>query len=467
MDARVISGGDAPLVAGVERPLTLENGSRVAVVGGGPAGSFFSYFLMRLAALVDVDVSIDIFEPRYFTHSGPAGCNHCGGIISESLVQLLATEGINLPPGVLQRGIDSYQLHMDVGEVRIETPLHEKRIAAVYRGNGPRSSEPLQLMGFDRFLQELAQEHGAHLHRRLVTKVQIAPSGVHVACADGFSGDYDLVAVAAGINTGLAEQITGVGVPDAGPRALTTFICEFRLGEEVVEEYFGSSMHVFLMDLPRLEFAALIPKGEFVTMCMLGRDVDTRLVETFLNSPEVRHCFPRSFVPPNVCHCFPRINVQAHPQPFGDRFVMIGDSGVARLYKDGIGSGYRTAKAAATTAMLHGIAAEDFRRFFQPTCRAINLDNAIGKVIFTVSHLFQKWRFSRRAILRMTTKEQQGDAAGRHMSSVLWDIFSGSAPYREVLVRTFHPGFLTGLVASLVAGNWPSRRHRPMRRMMP
>jgi hypothetical protein len=41
--------------------------------------------------------------------------------------QMLATEGINLPPSVVQRGVDSYMLHTDVGDVRIETPLREKR----------------------------------------------------------------------------------------------------------------------------------------------------------------------------------------------------------------------------------------------------------------------------------------------------------------------------------------------------
>ena len=443
---------------GATNPLTLENGSRVAVIGGGPAGSFFAYFLLRIARLVDVNLQVDIFEPRHFTHSGPAGCNHCGGIISESLVQLLATEGINLPPEVVQRGIDSYRLHMDVGDVRIETPLHEKRIAAVYRGNGPRSSEPLRIVGFDRFLQEMARESGANLYRQLVTKVDISRGGVRVGCTDGRVRDYHLVALASGINSRLAEQITGVEADHRLPKELTTFICEFRLGEAVVEKYFGSSMHVFLMDLPRLEFAALIPKGGFVTMCMLGKDVDRNLVETFLSSPEVRRCFPESFVPDNVCHCFPRINVTAHTRPFGDRFVMVGDCGVTRLYKDGIGSAYRTAKVAATTAMLQGIAADDFRRYFEPTCRTINIDNAIGKAIFSCSHVFQKWRFSRRAILRMTAREQQGDPTARHLSSILWDVFSGSAPYREVLARAFHPAFVAGMLGNLVAGNWPFAR---------
>jgi hypothetical protein len=67
--------------------LVLDDGARVAVVGGGPAGSFFSYFLLKMAEAVDLHVGIDIYEPRSFGRCGPGGCNHCGGIVSESLVQ--------------------------------------------------------------------------------------------------------------------------------------------------------------------------------------------------------------------------------------------------------------------------------------------------------------------------------------------------------------------------------------------
>ena len=38
------------------------------------------------------------------------------------------------------------------------------------------------------------------------------------------------------------------------------------------------------------------------------------------------------------------------------------------------------------------------------------------------------------------------------MSTVLWDTFTGSAPYREILLRTLHPGFLTRLVWETMAG---------------
>jgi flavin-dependent dehydrogenase len=99
--------------------LRLENGSRIAVIGGGPAGSFFSYFALQAAQRLGLQVQLDIFEPRDFSRRGPGNCNMCGGIISETLVQNLASEGINLPSDIIQRRIDSYFLHMDAGSVLI------------------------------------------------------------------------------------------------------------------------------------------------------------------------------------------------------------------------------------------------------------------------------------------------------------------------------------------------------------
>jgi flavin-dependent dehydrogenase len=423
--------------------LRLDDGSRVAVVGGGPASSFFAYFLLRMATTVGVDLHVDIFEPRHFTHCGPAGCNHCGGIVSESLVQLLATEGINLPPSVVQRGIDSYVLHLDVGTVRIDTPLHEKRIAAVFRGNGPRDAPNTELESFDGYLQDLAVKRGACVIRKLVNGIEWEDGYPQLQHPDGSSERYDLVAIGVGINSNLLKVLESSPVGYRPPRTTKTYICEFFLGRETVQQYLGTSMHVFLLDLPRLEFAALIPKGEVVTMCLLGDEIDNELVESFLDTPEVRGCFPSDpDLDARVCNCSPLINVRGSAQPFGDRLVFLGDSGVTRLYKDGIGAAYRTAKAAATTAVLEGVSAEDFRKHYWQVCRNISADNTIGRFVFAVNQLLQKRRFSRRAVFRMTAVEQQSDAAPLHMSRVLWDLFTGSAPYRDILVNTIHPGFL-------------------------
>lgn len=432
--------------------LRLEDGSEVAVIGGGPAGSFFSYFVLGQAKRVGLDIRVDIYEPRRFDESGPSGCNHCGGIISESLVQLLATEGINIPPSVVQRGIDSYMLHTDVGSVRIDTPLVEKRIAAVFRGAGPSGLAESSWRSFDAYLLGLAQARGARILRKLVSGVEFEDGRPELRSPDGSKKSYDLVVVATGVTSNFFELIRNLDIGYRPPRTVKTFICEFELGQETIQSILGASMHVFLLDIPGLEFAAVIPKGDYATLCLLGQDIDNEMVEAFLASPEVKRCFPDAEkIPEHVCLCFPRINVQGAAQPFSDRLVLVGDCGVARLYKDGIGAAYRTSKAAAKTVVLHGIGKKDFEEHYWPACRAIVEDNRIGKFIFFFNHLFQGKQFSQRAVLRMTSWEQSKQDGRQYMSTVLWDLFTGSAPYREILWRMFNPHFWIPFGWNLVA----------------
>ncbi len=42
----------------------------------------------------------------------------------------------------------------------------------------------------------------------------------------------------------------------------------------------------------------------------------------------------------------------------------------------------------------------------------------------------------------MTAREQQTKGSRQRMSKVLWDTFTGSAPYRDIFLRTLHPAFL-------------------------
>jgi len=140
---------------------------------------------------------------------------------------------------------------------------------------------------------------------------------------------------------------------------------------------------------------------------------------------------------------------------------MVGDSGATRLYKDGIGAAYRTAKAAARTAVFHGVSARNFADNYWPLCQSIEFDNRIGRIVFSIGALIQKTRFARRAVLRMTVAEQTKVKGRRRMSEILWDLFSGSAPYRDVFLRTLHPAYVGALLWNLVIGNLrPAPRER-------
>jgi flavin-dependent dehydrogenase len=439
--------------------LRLKDGSRVGVVGGGPAGSFFSYFLLAAAQRASLDINVVIHEARDFRNVGPKGCNMCGGIVSESLVQLLATEGINLPNTVVQRGIDSYMLHTDAGSVRIETPSNQKRIAAVHRGSGPRDVQEVKWASFDGHLLGLALGKGATLSQGRVEEVSFQDGKPGIRTKDAELQVYDLVAVAAGVNSPTSKLIEGLSTSYRPPRTTRAFICEYFMGREALQRHIGNSMHVFLLNIPRVEFAAVIPKHDYATACMLGEDVDKALVRAFLSSPEVRRLFPPGWDPERYsCQCMPRMNVGGAVHPYADRIVILGDCGVTRLYKDGIGGAYRTAKAAANTAVFNGISRASFERHYWPACLAIATDNMIGRLTFAATRGIQKRRFGRRALINMVAKEQKEPGRRQPMSQVMWDLFTGSATYREVILRALHPVFVWNLLRAVFAPESAAKR---------
>jgi flavin-dependent dehydrogenase len=425
-----------------EDALGLTNGSRVAVIGGGPAGSLFAYFLLDLAERVDTVLEVDIYEPRVFTMPGPAGCNMCGGIISETLVQNLAMDGVFLSSDVIQRGIDSYVLHTDVGSVRIATPGDEARIGAVHRGGGPRDVDVPRWESFDGHLLDNAVGRGAHVIRARVDELRRLDRRPAMITQGGEPRTYDLAVVATGVNTSLLKSLERLGIGYSRPQITKTLIREYLLGADAIAASLGTSMHVFLLDIPRLEFAALIPKGDYATMCLLGDEIDNALGDAFARSPQVRATMPPGWDPEaRSCQCLPHINVRGVDKPYADRIVFIGDSGVTRLYKDGIGAAYRTAKAAARTVLFEGVSERAFHDHFLPVCRSIQNDNRVGHYAFALTRVAKRSQVLRRAMLTVAREEQRGARKAR-LSGILWDIFSGSAPYSDIAKRMLDPVLL-------------------------
>jgi len=444
--------------------MKLEDGSRVAVMGGGPAGSFFSYFLLTMAERAGLKIHVDIYEPRDFNVPGPAGCNMCGGVIYESLVQSLAVEGINLPPTVVQRGIEFNMLHMDIGKALIQTPRHEKRIATTFRGMGPRGLMEFKGHGLDGYLLQSAIAKGARHIRARVDEVRWFEDVdafnqkkrlVQVRGHGGTFQTYELLAVTSGVNTPTLKVFRDLDFGYQPPQTVKLLVREYFLGEEAVSKYIGPVFHAFLLNIPGLDYGAVIPKGAYMTVCLLSSHsgLDASTMQSFLNDPAVNRILPPDFSPENIsCYCGPRINVMGSPQPFGDRIVFVGDSGVSRLYKDGIGAAYRSAKVAASTAVFQGISAADFNRQYMAFCRKMEFDNRIGKLLFKIVGLFQKTQFARRAVLHMVSEEQQGKVdAGRGMSMLMWDMLTGGAAYKEVLLRALHPAFWMRLLGNMLA----------------
>jgi flavin-dependent dehydrogenase len=436
--------------------LRLADGARVAVVGGGPSGSFFAYFLLQMAGRAGLSLDVDIYESRDFDRSGPAGCNGCGGIVSETLVQSLATEGINLPSTVVQRALDSYVLHMPEGDVFMDLPLQEKRIAALHRGGGPKGAKDHTWRGLDAFLLSAAENAGARVHSGRVTDLDWGDDKPRLFAKNMQEpATYDLVAGATGVGSSGAKLFSGLLPGFEGPPSTKAYVTELDVGEEWIETL-GTAMQVFLLDIPRIEFGALIPKGRALTLVLLGEDVDDELIQRFLDAPQVRGCLPPNWeLSSDRCRCSPRINLRGLAQPYADRVVLLGDCAVTRLYKDGIGASYRVAKSAAVTAVFEGVAATDFENHYKKTCDTILRDNQYGKVIFGISGIIQALKPTRRGVLGLIRSEQSRPSDPKRLTGVLWDTFSGSAAYRDIFFRTLHPAFIVRMLAHTARGLAP------------
>lgn len=445
--------------AGESDRLVLDEGSRVGIIGGGPAGSFFSYFLLQMAQRIGMRLMVDIYERRDFASLGPTGCNMCGGVISESLVQSLSVEGINLPPDVVQRGIDSFRFHSDKETVTLYAPYREMRIATVYRGAGPKGTSRPRWRSFDGYLLEMAVTSGARLMGEKVTDIGWAEGGPQVHTKEGRPQVYDLVVGAIGVNTptlGLFEKLE-IGYKQPGTRK--TCNIEFELGSSYIATHLGNSMHAFLLDLPDLEFAAIIPKGDYATMCLIGDNINSGFVDSFAKNPVVsEYLSGRLDHSSGACRCAPLASLGDAVHPFGDRVVLLGDCGMTRLNKDGIGSAYRVAKIAAVTALFRGVSSEDFRKGYWPVCRTISIDNRFGRIIYRVVDVIKKSPLLTRAVMRMAGNEQKKRGRQRRMSAVLWDMFTGSSPYRDALFRCLHPAFWSRFAWDIIASIFISHR---------
>jgi flavin-dependent dehydrogenase len=270
----------------------------------------------------------------------------------------------------------------------------------------------------DGYLMKLAVNKGARqIHSRVADVQRIASLEsndpqcelVQVKTPGGEFQDYELAAVTTGVNTSILKLFREMDFGYKPPHTAKLLVREYYLGEDDVSKYLGSAFHAFLLDIPGLDYGAIIPKGDYMSVCLLSshKDLHPGTMEVFLNHPSVKELLPPGFLAEHfACWCGPRINVMGSKQPFGDRIVFIGDSGVSRLYKDGIGAAYRTAKVAARTAIFQGVSAKDFRRYYLPFCRKMETDNRIGQLLFMIVGQITKIQAVRRAHLRMVSDEQ-------------------------------------------------------------
>lgn len=417
--------------------LALKDGSRVAIIGGGPAGSFFAHFVQKYALQEGIQLSVTIFDGKDFLLRGPRGCNLCAGVLSASLHEKLREEGIFLPEKRIINRVDGYMLHVNDEHLLLTCKENRKeKIATVFRGNGPRYATFPDIVSFDDFLLSWAQDQNVKVIPVPVWDIQLPKSRDEpVRLLFGRRGhlhpfDADLVVGAFGVNSYLIKKMESLEFGYRHPSTLITYQAEFKLGREKVSANFDNMIHIYMPKSKNIRYATVIPKGDYLSITLVGhRDVTKDFLDEFLNTAEIRGRVPLSSPP---CSCYPRIVVSPSRKPFADRLVIIGDASFSRHYKNGIESAFITARLAAETAVRFGIDTVSFSSHYYKRAKSLIADdNAYGRFLFLMNDIISSMPLLTKSHLSLV-REEKPTLSSWKIRSILWNMFTGNIPYKKI-----------------------------------
>ncbi len=416
---------------------------KVAIIGGGPAGSFCAIHLLKGAERLARHVEVVIFDHKFFSHPGPAGCNLCAGVITRSMIDNLKAMDVPIAPEVVQRRIDGFLFISEGGELEVRGGVEEE-FFSVFRGGGPLDSLRPSDGSFDYFILKHARELGAKYIEGTVSdianvrgKVGSGPVVVQYGNAEEYAAD--MVVGAFGVNSALAKKVEGLGFGYRAPKLIRVGQAEFPLSEQFLDGSYGSRIKVFCLRFPgaeRVKFVALTPKRGYVTATLIGNGITPGDIDQVFRDPRILTHFPAGWeLPGRCCRCFPGLPYSHAERPFTDRLVIIGDAHVSRFYKNGIGSAFNTASWAAENILLHGIRESDFRRYYYRRCREFYYgDNKVGRLLFKVNDFVSKNGYLAPLQVRFARgSERRGFKEGGVIERMLWSLFTGELQYRDII----------------------------------
>ncbi len=440
-------------------PLTLKNGSKIAVIGAGPAGTFFADKAEQLARQRGIDISVNIFDGKDFTQRGPMGCNLCAGVIAESLVNRLYYRGIVLPPERVQNTIEGYYLRGRAGGYLLKNPLNRRRITTVFRGNGPRKATEEGNVSFDDYLLEHVRRKGIKVVGQMVKNVSLPTDPekqVRITTEkDGKKSSFyaDLVVGAFGVSGSLTRKIQDLGFGYIPPRTIRAWNVEIRLRRDFIQKNFGNNIFTYnLSTLKGTCVLSIIPKKDFITVNMVGsKDIRREDLADFLDLLVLQKKLPRYWKwSYNFCSCAPRVPVTQAKKPYTNRMVIIGDASCCRYYKNGIESAFITAQLAAETAFKRGISESDFKKgYYRNLKKTIIKDNTFGRILFRINDVVSSSTFLSQVMFRVAGEPEKHRKTNR-MVEVLWNTYTGNIPYKPIFLMFIHPALQWKLIVVTV-----------------
>jgi flavin-dependent dehydrogenase len=411
--------------------MRLENESRVAIIGGGPAGCFAAIHLLNRARESGLRLDVRIFDPRFGGDvKGVAACKGCAGIVSANALQAMESLGVHVPPPVIQEVIEEYRVHILGQIIRLPQPNPGRKILSVYRGRGPRAHAGEPIDGFDSFLLAEAVARGAAYVPERVRALEWQSQPVVRTESNGFAAD--LVVLAAGVNNRpIAESFFDYTPPPTGSMAQDEIRKPAEWPAHTVVAFFGEPKGMV--------FGVMVPKKQYLNVSLLGHQMGPDPIREFYQAQKEPIGKYFSAPPESCCGCSPRVPLQPAQRFYGDRWVAVGDAAVARLYKDGIFSANVTAESAMRTALELGIDAEAFRTGYAPAARRVALDNRYGEILFRISTAIVQNSRLTAAFLYSLRLDERRPPQKKILARLIWGMLTGDESYRELFRMSFRP----------------------------
>lgn len=395
----------------------LQAGQRVIIIGGGPAGTSCAITLARAGRARGVAPRVVLIEAKRFGEHQ----NQDAGVLSPpgpALVHELL--GRAPPPGLFQRRIRGYVLHGKERQIRFDgDELGERSFA-------------LRRVELDSLLLEEARANGVEVLPARATGVEVDRGRV-VVYTEGDSVEGEAAVGAFALDEGMAQALAR-RTRYRPPAWLETLACKIHpAGLEFIPSLLGDCIHVFLPHQRSVEFGALIPKGNHITVVIAGARLGARDMERFLAQPQVRRLLPpASKLSGYYQGAFPLGPARGL---CGDRYVMIGDAaGLVRPFKGkGINCALESGKRCAETMLTKGISGGALS-LVERGQRHLTRDVWFGRLVRALVILTE-----RLDLLDPFVEEAERSPALRQ---ALFDCISGRTTYREVVLRGEHLGWL-------------------------
>ncbi len=350
----------------------LSSGTRISIIGGGPGGASCAITLKRLAREQHLELEVTLHESKDFIlaaatyhpsimPSYDTRLNQCIGILSPPIYEIMTRQlGIEFPDNLVQKHILGYVLHSPNRTIRLEELFG--------------SSYASRRIAFDAYMMRQALQHGCHLNLAEVVDFERSNSSFKVITSRN-TVEADVIVGAFGVNAQTAD-IFERRFEYRRPEYMQTIITKRHPSREFLRN-FGLWIHAFLPSLPTVEFGAITPKHNHLTVNIAGRHVEEQTMFDFLALPQVSELLPDQYN--EIGHeVYFKGGFPTSPAKhfFADRMVIVGDaSGMIRPFKGkGVNTALLSGIAAARVMVHRGVGANEFRRFYLPVFHQITED---------------------------------------------------------------------------------------------